>query len=195
MEIIITEIAQRIRALRDILGFSQEEMAQAAGCSAEEYAQAETGETDFSFTFLYKCAEKFGVDMVELVTGDNPHLSHYSIIRKGEGLPIKRRSGFSYYHLGYRFKDKNCEPFLVTAAYHEAEQNEPIHLSSHEGQEFNYILKGSLKFAYEDRVETLREGDSVLYNSAHGHGMVATGGEDCSFLAIVIKPLEEKESC
>jgi len=190
MEFILTEIAQRIRALRDILGFSTEEMAQAAGCSAAEYKAAESGESDFSFTFLYKCAVKFGVDMVELVTGDNPHLSLCSIVRKGEGLPIKRRSDFNYYHLGYRLKNKLCEPFLVTAPYAEAEQAAPIPLSTHEGQEFNYVLQGSLKFEYEGRISVLQEGDSALYDSGNRHGMVAADGKDCLFLAIVLKPEE-----
>ena len=94
MEIIITEIAQRIRDLRDIMGYTTAEMAQTVGCSEEEYIAAENGEVDFSFTFIYKCAEKFNVDMIEILTGDNPRLSYYSIVRKGEGLPMKRRSGF-----------------------------------------------------------------------------------------------------
>lgn len=192
MEIIISEIAQRIRDLRDIMGYSVEDMAQAVDCTAEEYAAAENGEVDFSFTFIYKCAEKFDVDMIELLTGDNPRLSFYSIVRKGEGLPMKRRSGFNYSHLGYRFKDKFCEPFLVTAPYSEDEQDMPITLSTHEGQEFDYIISGSLKVAFEDHVEILNAGDAVLYNSAHGHGMIATGGEDCVFLAIILKKSEKK---
>lgn len=107
---------------------------------------------------------------------------------------MKRRSGFNYYHLGYRFKDKLCEPFLVTAPFSQEEQDKPITLSTHEGQEFDYILKGSLKVAFEDHTEVLNEGDSVLYNSAHGHGMIATNGEDCAFLAIILKKPEEKQN-
>ena len=38
----------------------------------------------------------------------------------------------------------------------------------------------------------LNAGDAVLYNSAHGHGMIATGGEDCVFLAIILKKTEKK---
>lgn len=187
MEIKISEIAQRIRTMREIMDITEAEMAEFIGCSVEEYTQAEAGESDFSFTFIYKCAEKFGVDMIELLTGDNPRLSFYSIVRKDEGLPMKRRSGFNYYHLGYRFKDKLCEPFLVTAPYSEEEQDAPIHLSNHVGQEFDYIIKGTLKVAFENHIEILNEGDSVLYDSSHGHGMIATGGEDCVFLAIILK--------
>lgn len=183
----INEIAERIRALREIMDFSIEEMAKVTEKTPEEYSALENGEEDFSFTFIFKCAEKFGVDMIELLTGENPHLSFYSIVRKGEGLPINRRSGFNYSHLGATFKNKLAEPFLVTAPYSEQEQNKPIHLSYHEGQEFDYILKGSLKCAFEGHTEILREGDSVLYDSGHGHGMIATDGEDCIFLAIILK--------
>jgi len=183
----IGEIAQRIRTLRDICEFSIDDMAAAIGCTKEEYEQAEKGNTDFSFTFIYKCAEKFGVDMIELLTGDNPHLSFYSVVRKGDGLPMKRRSGFNYYHLGYRFKNKLCEPFLVTAPFSKDDQNKPIPLSTHEGQEFDYVLKGSLKIMLENHSEILREGDSVLYDSSHGHGMIAVDGSDCVFLAIILK--------
>ncbi|NMP36656.1 MAG: helix-turn-helix transcriptional regulator [Clostridiales bacterium] len=187
MELKINEIAERIRSLRDIMEFSVEEMATAVECSPEEYIAAEAGQTDFSFTFIYKCAEKLGVDMIELLTGENPRLSFYSIVRKGEGLPMKRRSGFNYYHLAARFKGKKCEPFLVTAPYKPEEHTKPIALSRHEGQELDFIVKGSLKVALEDHIEVLSEGDCVLYDSSHGHGMIATGGSDCEFLAIILK--------
>ena len=82
--------------------------------------------------------------------------------------------------------------FRLTAPYSDEDQDKPITLSTHEGQEFDYIISGSLKVAFEDHVEILNAGDAVLYNSAHGHGMIATGGEDCVFLAIILKKTEKK---
>ena len=156
--------------------------------SPEEYARLEEGNDDFSYSFLVKCAETLGVDTVELITGETPKLSFYSIIRKGRGLPIKRRKGFTYDHMGYLFRSRECEPMLVVAPYSEEEQDAPIHLSHHSGQEFDYILKGSLKIQFEGGgSHILNEGDCVYYDSGHGHGMIAVGGEDCQFLAIVLK--------
>lgn len=192
METRIVEIAERITGLRELMGFSPEEMAEVIGISTEEYLSHERGELDFNFTFLYKCADKLQVDIVELLTGENPHLSFYSIVRKNEGLDIKRREDFKYEHLGYRFKNKLAEPFLVVAPYMESEQNEPIHLSTHEGQEFDYILEGQLKVRMEDHIEILNPGDSIYYDSGRGHGMIATGGAGCRFLAIILKKQEEK---
>lgn len=192
-KIAIAEIAERIQTLREIMEISPEEMARATDVPVGEYLRREAGEDDFSFTFLFKCAERFGVDLVEIVTGDSPKLSFYSVVRKGKGLPIKRRKGFSYEHLAYAFEHKLCEPFLVTAPYLAEEQDQPIHMSRHEGQEFDYILSGSLKVAMEDHIEVLGEGDCIYYNSGHGHGMIATGGADCVFIAVVLKPHKKEE--
>ena len=115
MEARIVEIAERIRGLREMLDLTPAEVAEAAGVTEQEYLDCENGKSDLSFTFLYRCADKFGVDIVELLTGENPHLSFYSIVRKGAGLDMKRRPGLKYGHLGYRFKGKLAEPFLVYA--------------------------------------------------------------------------------
>ena len=104
METKLIEIAMRIRELREILEITPEEAAQATNVPVEEYLSCEKGERDFSFTFLYQCAKLFGVDMMELVTGENPRLSFYSIVRKDEGLPIKRRAGFSFWRICLRIK-------------------------------------------------------------------------------------------
>lgn len=187
MEPNIAEVAGRIRSLREDLELTMQEMAEATGVTVAEYAEMEGGSTDLSFTFLYRCAEKFGVDIIELLTGENPHLTGYSIVRRGHGLSIKRRAGFEYLHLAPNFKDKLAEPFIVTAPYVAEEQDKPISLSRHVGQEFNYIVSGKLRFAYEDHVEELEAGDALLYDSGRRHGMIATGGEPCTFLAIVLK--------
>jgi len=183
----IKVIAQRIQAMRDILDISIEDMAQSCDITVDEYKEYEAGNRDFSFTFLYKCAKVLNVDITELMTGEPPRLSGYTLTRKGEGLPIKRRNGFEYENMAYMFNDKLAEPFVVTAKYSETDDNAPISLAAHEYQEFDLVLSGSLKFAYEGHIEILNEGDSVYYDSRRGHGMVATGGKDCKFLAVVIR--------
>lgn len=193
METKIFEISQRIRALREIMDISAEEMAEKVGISFQQYRTYEEGVKDFGFTFLYQCASVFGVDIVELLTGEDPKLSFYTIVRKGQVLPMVRREGFIYYHMAYRMKNKLSEPFTVTAPYREEEQNAPIELNHHFGQEFDYVLKGSLKVQLEDHIEVLEEGDSIYYDSSYGHGMIATGGEDCVFLAFVMKDQRGEE--
>jgi len=186
MDAKIEEIAERIRALRDATGYTSEDMAEAAGITADEYNDLENGKRDLTFTFLYKCAEKFGVDIIELLTGENPHLTGYTVVRKGNGLPMNRRQGFEYRHLASNFKNKAAEPFLVNAPFRKDELSS-VPMSTHAGQEFNYILKGKLRFAYDGHTEDLNEGDSVYYNSSKRHGMTALSEDGCTFLAVVLK--------
>lgn len=194
MDTRIFEIAERIRGLRSMLEISAEDAAKATGVTPEEFIEYEQGSKDFGFTFLYKCAELFGVDIVELLTGENPKLMFYSVVRKGEGLDMKRRAGFTYEHMAYKFRDKLAETFLVTAPYSEKAQTEPIELSYHKGQEMDYIISGQLRVRFENHEEVLNPGDVAYYDSGRGHGMIACGGQPCTFIAVVIRgDREEKE--
>ena len=186
MEKIIKEVAHRIRESREILGISEAEMAQCTGVSLENYRTLEAGETDFTFTFIYKCAARLGVDTTDLLKGESPTLEEYSITRAGRGLPIARRRGFRYENLAPLFKNKTVEPFVVTAPFSLEEQHAPIKLSRHEGHEFDYILSGRLKTVIDGHEEILEPGDSIYYDSSKPHGMIAVDGEECRFLAIII---------
>lgn len=185
------DISNRIRSLREDNDLTIEDMAKATGRSPEEYAARENGDMDLTFTFLFKCARTLGVDVVELLTGESPHIKWYSVVEADEGLAINRRSDFNYLHKAPFFKNRLCEPFLVEIPYQEESQNEPIHLSYHAGQEFDYVLKGHLRFAFEDRTVDVGPGDSLLYDSGRGHGIIAIDGEDAQILAVVLPDPKE----
>ena len=186
MDYNIKEVSDRLRASREALELTPEYMAERAQVSVEEYKILENGEKDFSLSFLNNCAEALGVELIELLTGISPTLKTYSVVRKGQGLRIERRRRFEYYHLAYLFKDKRLEPMLVTAPYLEEQQNKPIYLSSHEGQEYDYILSGQLKCVINDHTEILGPGDCIYFDSTTPHGMIAVGGESCTFIAILV---------
>lgn len=190
MEPIIEEVAERVKAMREMCDFTEEEMAEVVGKTVEEYREYESGKLDFSFTFLYKIAEKCGVDMVEFLTGEKPHLSECTFVKNGQGLPMKRRLGFEYQHLGYSLSNRLSETFVVIAPYIEGDSDENLHLSTHEGQEFDYVLEGTLRFCHDGHYMDLGPGDSVYYNSGKEHGMYATSKEGCRFIASVMKGSE-----
>lgn len=185
------DIARRIRSLREDNELSIEDMAEATGRSAKEYAARESGDMDLTFTFVYKCAKKLGVDVVELLTGESPRLRHYEIVRTGEGLVLERHSDFHYLHKAPHFRNRLGETFLVDVPYQPESQNEPIHLSYHEGQEMDFVLKGRLRFRFEDHFEEVGVGDTLFYDSGRGHGMIAIDGEDAQILAVVFNPSSE----
>ena len=67
MENQLREVAARIKELREISGFTVEQMAEKTEVSVEEYRILEQGVKDFGFTFIYKCAAAFGVEIKDLL--------------------------------------------------------------------------------------------------------------------------------
>ena len=188
MEMNLLEIGRRIKDLREATGYTQAELAKLTGVSLEQYILLEQGESDFSFTFIYKCAKACNVEVVDIIEGTSTTLTSFAITRKGEGLEIIKKSAGVYYNLAPKFKDKLAEPFLVKLPYIAEEQNAPIKLNSHNGQEFDVIVKGSLKVQVGGHISVLNEGDSIFYNSIIPHGMIAVSEGGCEFHAVFLNP-------
>ena len=144
----IREVAERIRATRESVGLTPEEMAEKVGMTSFEYLAYEGGAKDFSFSFIYKFAGATGVEITDLMEGESPHINSFDITRKGEGLPIARRKGLTYQRLAPNFKNKIGEPFLVTIPYVD-EKFRVAHPHTHEGQEMDIVVSGQLKVAPE----------------------------------------------
>ncbi|MBE6618730.1 MAG: helix-turn-helix transcriptional regulator [Ruminococcaceae bacterium] len=179
----IKEIGLRLATLRELCDMTPEEVAERVEVPTEKYIAYEKGERDFSFSFLYKCAEIFGVDVLDIMSGESPKLSTCAMVRKGQGFAVTRNKAYDYKHLAFTFKNKKAEPFLVTVE--PTEELPP--LNSHEGQEFNYIIEGKMLFKIGEITYELEEGDSVYFDSGVPHAEKALDGKKARFLAIVMK--------
>jgi len=182
----LMDIALRIRDMRDILGYSMEKMAELTEVSSDMYKLYESGTVDLPFTFLHKCAKVFGVEITVLLEGDGARLSGYTVTRRGKGLVTASEDGITIQDMAPMFRKKLATPYWVTYEYDEKLQNQPIHTTTHAGQEFDLVIKGSMRIRIGDREEVLREGDSVFYKSSTPHGMIAIDGHDCVFLAMIM---------
>ena len=182
----IQETANRIRELREISGISVEEMAQRTGVSVEEYIACESGSRNMSIAFLYRCVLIFGVDMGDLLEGRSPRLRSYALTRKGEGQRIEEAHHMVGYNLAADFRNRIALPLYMEIKYRQGAEQEPIELVTHEGQECDIVIRGSMKIQIGARTEILHAGDTIYYDSGTPHGMIAVGGEDCAFYAIVL---------
>ena len=183
----LQEMAQRIRDLREIVGLTAGDMARLTGVPLEEYLLCEAGESDLNFAFIYRCAQAFGVDVTDIIEGSSPRLSNYTLTRAGEGQHIEHAHGMTYYNMAARFKKRVAEPLYVVAEYSDEAQLRPIECTTHSGQECDIVLSGQLKVQVGEHIEILNPGDIIYYNSTASHGMIATGGQDCVFYAIVLE--------
>ena len=187
----IREMAARIRALREIEGLSAAEMAQKTGITEEEYLRCEDGKSDLNFAFLYRCAMALGVDVTDIIEGSSPTLKSYTLTRAGKGQKVGNAHGMTYYNLAYAFRNRIADPLLVRSIYDEQAQQRDIELTTHQGQELDIVVEGNLMVQVGEHKETLGPGDSIYYNSDSPHGMIAVGGKDCLFYAIVLNPSGE----
>ena len=185
-QIRIAEVATRIKELRSVMGLSAAEVAKATQLTEERYLAYESGAEDFPFSFIFGCARVFNVELTELLEGNNARLSSYTITRRGMGQLTAKEDGIELRNLAPLFRKKLSEPLWVTYEYSEKLQNLPIHTAVHNGQEFDYIVSGSLKVKIGDYCTVLEEGDSIYYDSSTPHGMIATGGKDCTFIAVIL---------
>ncbi len=187
----IKEMAGRIKELREIEGISPEEIALKAGVSLDEYLACERGESDLNFAFLYRCALALDVNVTDIIEGHSPTLKSFTMTRKGKGQEIADAHGMTYYNMAYAFRNRIAEPLYVRSKFSPEAQNREIELTAHEGQELDIVISGQLKVQIGDHSEILSEGDTIYYNSSTPHGMIAVGGQDCEFYAIVLNPTGE----
>jgi quercetin dioxygenase-like cupin family protein len=180
----IRHIAARVRDLREIGGYSVESMAREFGLPTETYRGYESGETDIPVSFLVEVAGRFKVELSAILTGGNPHARVMAVTRKGKGSGVERRKAYRYESLGDTFVRKEAEPFLVTVE--PKPDGSPLSFNAHPGQEFDYLLEGTLRVVVDGHETVLEAGDSVYFDSGREHAMQALGGRPARFLAVII---------
>lgn len=179
----IRAIGERIHGLRDACGISSATLAAECGITEHELDSFERGAADIPVGTLHTIAKHFNVELNTLLTGEEPHLHGYCLTRRDSGVTVNRRLDYQYKSLAYTFADRKAEPFLVTVE--PKPDGELIHLNTHLGQEFDYILEGSIVISLNGKEFVLEEGDSLYYDSGIPHGMKALNGKSARFLACI----------
>ncbi len=177
----VMQIALRIRELRDALDLSAETVAHEIDVSNETYKGYESGEVDIPIGKLYLIAGVFGVDPTVLLVGDNPRMVDYTVVRGGKGIDVERYAGYKFSSLAFNYIGRDMEPMIVTL---EPDAHVPD-LVTHEGQEFNYVLEGTVAVRIKNNEHILEVGDSIYFNPALPHGQRAVGDKPARFLTVI----------
>ncbi|MBR5478743.1 MAG: cupin domain-containing protein [Clostridia bacterium] len=175
------EIASRLRELRDACGYSVEQLASELNLDPAVYASYEDDGHDIPISVIFEVANLFKVDFNEILTGNGGKLETYHVVRSGEGKPVDRVPGYSFSDLAFRYMRKIMQPLLVTLD----PSDKTPELITHKGQEFNFVVEGSVALIFGDREIVLNKGDSVYFNSALPHGQKCAGNEAATFLTII----------
>lgn len=181
------QIGMKIRRMRQERRMTLQDLAEATGLSKPLLSQIENEQVIPPLATLLRIAKAFRVNLHSFFQeeGDSEKCI---LVRAGESRRLRRRPTeegappYSYHSLASGKRNRNMEPFLVEF---EVDRWRDELLVSHEGEEFLFLLEGSLEFHYGDKVMTMQAGDSVYYESTEPHGYVAIGPDRPRAVAVV----------
>ncbi|MHB8101198.1 MAG: helix-turn-helix domain-containing protein [Methanosarcina sp.] len=180
----IKEIADRVREMRELSDIPVKEMAEHLQVSDEMYRKYESGSEDIPASLLFEIAHKLHVDMATLLTGEEPRMNIFTVTRDGKGVSVERRKQYAYQNLAENFIHKKAE-FFIVAVEPKPHGTKP-ETNSHPGQEFDYVLEGTLKVYIHNNEIVLGKGDSIYFDSNYEHAMEALNGGPAKFLAVIL---------
>ena len=177
----IQEIAMRLKDLRDTHGLSPETLAHELKIPADTYRAYENGTADIPVSVLIEAAARFNVQLTSLLTGEEPKLKVYHLVKKDKGLAVNRSAGYAYQDLAFNFQGKKAEVFKVTV-----KPGVEGSVNSHPGQEFQFLLEGSMEVTIDGHPVVMNAGDSLYFDSGFEHTIRCLSAGPARFLAVIL---------
>lgn len=184
-------LTKRLREIRLSKKFTLEKLAKLTGLSKGYLSQIENSDQPPPIYTLSRISEALGIDVSDLFSRAAA-MPYQKIVvgRRDEHKPLLSRGGTSG-RVGYTYEDlaphkkgKNMEPFIVTVGF-----DTKIDIQKdfqHEGEEFNYVLEGTLEFFYEGRSYCILEaGDHVYFDAEKPHSARSLGETEAKVLIVI----------
>lgn len=186
-----TIVGFKIKGIRESKNISVEEIAERTGLSVEQINSIESDQYLPSLGPLIKVARALGVRLGTFLD-DNDNLGPVVCRAEERNSSISFSNGASdarkhmeYHSLAKQKAGRSMEPFVIDIQPSE-ERN--FKLSAHEGEEFIYVLEGSVEIDYGKQQYTLNAGDSIFYDSIVQHHVHGAPGQAAKILAVVYIP-------
>lgn len=186
-------IGAKIKNIRESKQLRIEEVAERTGLSVQQIERIE-GNVDFpSLAPLIKIARVLGVRLGTFLD-DQAELGPV-VCRKKEsekdGIGFTNNATQGHKHMDYHAlssdkSGRHMEPFLIEIS--PSEEGEDFILSTHEGEEFIYVLSGVVEINYGQSTYILEEGDSIYYDSIVAHHVHAADDNSARILGVIYTP-------
>ncbi len=185
-------VGEKIKSLRESRSISMEDLAQRSGLALEQIERIE-GNIDLpSLAPLIKIARVLGVRLGTFL--DDQDETGPAICRKAEAgdsisfsnNAIQSRKHMEYHSLAKAKSDRHMEPFIIDV---DATDDIDFVLSSHEGEEFIFVMEGVMEVCYGKNSYLLEAGDSIYYDSIVPHHVHGYQGQAAKILAVVYTPM------
>ena len=188
-----TIVGLKIKGLRESKNLSVEEIAERSGLTVEQINSIENDVNLPSLGPLIKIARALGVRLGTFMD-DNDALG--PVVTRAEDRERDSSISFSngatdarkhmeYHPLAHQKAGRHMEPFIIDI---HPEETPEFLLSAHEGEEFIYVMQGEIEIVYGKDTYTLKEGDSIFYDSIVKHHVHGAPGKSAKILAVVYIP-------
>ncbi|MGF7140965.1 helix-turn-helix domain-containing protein [Roseimarinus sediminis] len=185
-------VGEKIKKIRENRQISIEELALRSNLDSEQISQIEENKILPSLSPLIKIARSLGVRLGTFVD-DHEQLGPVVTLaeEKNKGASfsnknLKARSHMDFFALASGKSGRHMEPYIVDIKPGEAND---YMLSSHEGEEFIYVLEGAIEINYGKEVYVLNTGDSIYYDSIVSHNVHAYLDEPAKIIAVIYTPV------
>jgi transcriptional regulator with XRE-family HTH domain len=179
-------VGERVRMVRKKRGLSLTDISQRTGITESALEEIESGDTEPPLGTVIKLAKALEMKMGYFISGEETR--PFTIVRHDHRKVISRydsrkgqRYGYQYESLAPHKKDRHMEPFMVTLEPAETEEER----SSHDGQEFIYVLEGTMEVRLGEEVHLVYPGDAIYYDSTVPHLVKCHGKETARILAVL----------
>jgi transcriptional regulator with XRE-family HTH domain len=184
-------VGEKIKHLRESKHITREVLSERSGLSLDQIISIEENANLPSLAPLIKVARVLGIRLGTFLDDHDelgPVVSRKA--DKGESIGFSNnaagmRKHMDYYSLSKAKSGRHMEPFLIDIIASEIE----FTLSSHEGEEFIFVLEGTIEINYGKDTYVLEQGDSIYYDSIVAHHVHACGGSTAKILAVVYTPV------
>ena len=188
-----TFVGSKIKGIRESKNLTIEEIAESSGLSVEQISSIENDQNLPSLGPLIKIARALGVRLGTFMD-DNDALG--PVVCRAEDRERDSSISFSngatdarkhmeYHPLAQQKAGRHMEPFIIDI---NPTEQQDFKLSAHEGEEFIYVMDGELEIEYGKEKYTLKEGDSIFYDSIVKHHVHGAPGKSAKILAVVYIP-------
>ena len=178
-------LGDRIRRVRQDRGLTVKDLSTRTGIDTADLERIESGNTIPALGQLVRLGRALDMKMGYFISPGVDQLM--TVVRKNARKPISRfgetksmEHGYFYECLAPEKADRVMEPFIVTLVPTATEE-----FSTHAGQELLYVLEGEMKVQVVDRVEFLKPGDAVYYDSDQPHLVKCVGTAVTKILAVI----------
>lgn len=184
-------VTEKIKAVCAGKNITAEDLASNAGLTVAQIELIFNSEKIPSLSSLIKISRALGVRLGTFLD-DNEALGPVVNRSPKPSTPVtftshltRDNSHIDFFSLAASKSGRHMEPFFIEI---KSSGSSPMSTSSHEGEEFLYVLQGAITVQYGMDRYVLNSGESIYYDSVVEHLVTSANDEPAQVLAVVYTP-------